>query len=148
MPNPKENTMHSHDHEHESCGCGHDHGHEHHHHHHHTPSVGSRRKVYIIDGLDCANCAAKIERKINQLEEVEEATLTFATKQLRVTAKDPDALLSQMLEIARSVEGTATITPWGDGREIEKEKKDEKKEERRDLFFIPCGCGAFSWFLM
>ena len=108
---------HGHNHEHESCGCGcgHDHGHEHHHHHHHTPSVGSRRKVYIIDGLDCANCAAKIERKINQLEEVEEATLTFATKQLRVTAKDPDALLSQMLEIARSVEGTATITPRGEG---------------------------------
>ena len=106
---------HSHEHEHESCGCGHDHGHEHHHHHHHTPSAGSRRKVYIIDGLDCANCAAKIERKINQLEEVEEATLTFATKQLRVTAKDPDALLPRMLEIARSVEGTATITPRGEG---------------------------------
>ena len=108
---------HSYDHEHESCGCGcgHDHGHEHHHHHHHTPSAGSRRKVYIIDGLDCANCAAKIERKINQLEEVAEATLTFATKQLRVTAKDPDALLPQMLEIARSVEGTATITPRGEG---------------------------------
>ena len=215
---------HGHNHEHESCGCGcgHDHGHEHHHHHHHTPSAGSRRKVYIIDGLDCANCAAKIERKINQLEEVEEATLTFATKQLRVTAKDPDALLSQMLEIARSVEGTATITPrgegvprgmrrktyridgldcancaakiegkinqleeveeatltfatkqlrvtakdpdallprmveiarsvegtaaitpWGDGREIEKEKKDEKKEERRDLLFILLGACLF-----
>ncbi|WP_243423372.1 cation transporter, partial [Intestinimonas butyriciproducens] len=44
---------------------------------------GMRRKTYLIDGLDCANCAAKIERKINQLEEVQEATLTFATKQLR-----------------------------------------------------------------
>ena len=91
-----------------------------------------RRKVYIIDGLDCANCAAKIERKINQLEEVEEATLTFATKQLRVTAKDPDALLPQMLEIARSVEGTAAITPWGDGREIEKEKNEGKPEFKEE----------------
>ena len=74
-------------------------------------TAGNRRKVYIIEHLDCANCAAKIERKINELPEVEEATLTFATKQLRVTAKDPDALLEQMRQIARTVEPDATIEP-------------------------------------
>ena len=68
------------------------------------------RKVYIIDQLDCANCAAKIEAKINALPEVQEATITFATKQLRVTAEDPDALIEKMTEIARSVEAGATIT--------------------------------------
>ncbi len=91
----------------EPCGCG-----EHHHHHHeHTQNHGGVRRVYIIEHLDCANCAAKIERKINELPEVEEATLTFATKQLRVTAKDPDALLEQMRQIARTVEPGATIEP-------------------------------------
>ena len=74
-------------------------------------TAGNRRKVYIIEHLDCANCAAKIERKINELPEVEEATLTFATKQLRVTAKNPDALLEQMRQIARTVEPDATIEP-------------------------------------
>ena len=50
------------------------------------------RKVYIIENLDCANCAAKIEAKMNALPEVEAASITFATRQLRITAKDPDAL--------------------------------------------------------
>ena len=29
------------------------------------------QKVYIIQNLDCANCAAKIESKFNALPEVE-----------------------------------------------------------------------------
>ena len=31
------------------------------------------RKIYIIENIDCANCAAKIEAKFNGLPEVEEA---------------------------------------------------------------------------
>ena len=61
------------------------------------------KAVYMIENLDCANCAAKIEAKINALPEVEEATITFATRQLRVTAADPEALIPQMLELARSI---------------------------------------------
>lgn len=44
-------------------------------------------RIYIVENLDCANCAAKIERKIQSLPGVEYASLTFATKQLRVAAK-------------------------------------------------------------
>ena len=69
------------------------------------------QKVYIIENLDCANCAAKIEAKFNALPEVEEATLTFATKQLRIRADDPDALLEKLTQIARSVESGAVILP-------------------------------------
>ena len=69
------------------------------------------RKVYIIDNLDCANCAAKIEAKFNALPEVEEATITFATRQLRITAENPDALIEKLTEIARTVEHEVTITP-------------------------------------
>ena len=35
-------------------------------------------KVYHIENLGCANCAAKMEDKMNRLEGVE-ASLTFAT---------------------------------------------------------------------
>ena len=67
------------------------------------------RKVYIIDNLDCANCAAKIEAKFNALPEVEEATITFATKQLRITAENPDSLIEKLTEIARTVESGVEI---------------------------------------
>ena len=62
------------------------------------------KKVYAIENLCCANCAAKIEEKLKSLPEVEELTLTFATKKLAVTAKNPDKLIPKMTEIAQSVE--------------------------------------------
>ena len=67
------------------------------------------KKVYIIENLDCANCAAKIEDKFNAHPKVEEASITFATRQLRITAEDPDALIPELTEIARSVESGAVI---------------------------------------
>ncbi len=69
------------------------------------------KKVYIIENLDCASCAAKIEAKFNALPEVEEATITFATKQLRISAPDPDALMEKLQAIARTVEADAAILP-------------------------------------
>ena len=50
------------------------------------------KKVYLIENLDCANCAAKIEAKFNAHKKVQEATITFSTRQLRLTADDPDSL--------------------------------------------------------
>ena len=69
------------------------------------------QKVYIIENLDCANCAAKIEAKFNALPEVESASITFATKQLRIRAEDPDGLIDKLTEIARTVESGAAILP-------------------------------------
>ena len=37
--------------------------------------------VYILDGLDCANCAAKIERKLSKMKEISEVSITYSTKQ-------------------------------------------------------------------
>ncbi len=69
------------------------------------------RKVYIIQNLDCANCAAKIESKCNAHPQVREAVITFATRQLRLTADDPDALIPELHAIARTVEPDAIILP-------------------------------------
>ena len=70
-----------------------------------------KQKVYLLENLGCANCAAKMEDKMNALPEVESASITFATKQLRVTAEDPDALLEKLTEIVQSVESQVTIVP-------------------------------------
>ena len=69
------------------------------------------QKIYILENLDCANCAAKIEAKFNALPEVEEATITFTTRQLRLQAEDPDALIHRLTEIARTVESEVEIHP-------------------------------------
>ena len=84
------------------------------------------KKVYSIENLCCANCAAKIEEKLKQLPEVEDLTLTFATKQLAVTAKNPDKLLPKLTEIARSVEDGVTFAPVEDHHDHEHSNEDGK----------------------
>ena len=43
---------------------------------------------FKIKGLDCANCAAELERKINKLEEIESASLSFMTERLVIEIND------------------------------------------------------------
>ncbi|MGB4170682.1 MAG: heavy metal-associated domain-containing protein, partial [bacterium] len=33
---------------------------------------------YILEGLDCAHCAAKIERELNKIEGLEPVSVNFA----------------------------------------------------------------------
>ena len=69
-------------------------------------------KTYLIDNLGCAHCASKMEEKINALPEVSSATLTFATRQLRITARrDPDLLLDRIRKICTDIEDGVTIKP-------------------------------------
>ena len=142
------NHSHEHNHEHhhhnhgESCGCGHDHGHEHHHHEHEKHheehmahvSAGVKKKIYIIENLGCANCAAKMERKINELPEVEVATITFATKQLCVASNHQEHLLPKLQEICASVESEVVV------RVREEEAKVEKEDYKKE--FVEIGAGA------
>ncbi|MBQ1169919.1 MAG: cadmium-translocating P-type ATPase [Oscillospiraceae bacterium] len=87
------------------------------------------RKVYRIENLDCANCAAKIEKLFNAHGSVEEAVITFTTKQLRLTAEDPDGLIPELTELARKVEGEVIICP-------QEEKHAHHHEHDHD-----CSCG-------
>ena len=122
---------HHHHHDHDAdCCCGHEHEHEHHHHHeeHEPPmqrsaTTGGTTKIYRLENLDCANCGAKIESRINAMDGVSDAVLTFATMQLRVTAPDHNGLAEKMMQTARAVEpDIAIISP-------EEAKKAPKKEE-------------------
>lgn len=67
------------------------------------------QKTYILENLGCANCAAKMERKIQDLPEVKSASITFATKQLRIEATDPEALVDEIQSICRSIEGEVIV---------------------------------------
>ena len=109
-----EGHEHEHDHHHhhddEHCGCGcEDHAHDHGHHHSH--SAASATRVYILENLGCAHCASKMEEQIQLLDGVENATITFATKQLRLNAADPDALLPQIRKICTSIESEVKVVP-------------------------------------
>ena len=68
-------------------------------------------KIYMLENLGCAHCAAKMEEKIGELSGITEATITFATKQLRVTAEEPDAYLEEIRKICSSIESQVKVEP-------------------------------------
>lgn len=93
-------------------------------------------KIYMMENLGCAHCAAKMEERIGALSGITEATLTFATKQLRITAEDPDSYLEEIRKICSSIESQVKVVP----REIS--VKSAKKEEitvkkKKDLGDLP-----------
>ena len=90
------------------------------------PSGISNTKVYILDGLDCANCAAKIEAKLRTLNGVDDLTITYATKQMKVSAKNPDQLIPMIKETIDAMEDGITIIPK-DNKVVKSEEEGEKK---------------------
>lgn len=60
------------------------------------------KKIFILEELDCANCAAKMENGINELDCVNKATVTFMTKKLVLEA-DEDKMEKAIEEAAKVV---------------------------------------------
>ena len=72
--------------------------------------------VYVMKNIDCANCSAKIEKKIQELPEVDDCILTFATRQLRVYSSEGTKLLPKMQEIADQIEPGTVIEIREEGK--------------------------------
>ena len=67
---------------------------------------------FKIKGLDCANCAAELERKINKLEEIESASLSFMTERLVIEINDnlnKEDVLNNLKRIIKKEEPDVTI---------------------------------------
>jgi copper chaperone CopZ len=59
-------------------------------------------KIIRFKGIDCANCAAKLEKKINKIKGVE-ATISFVAGKIMLELED-EALLNQVLELCKKEE--------------------------------------------
>ncbi|MCI9031396.1 MAG: heavy-metal-associated domain-containing protein [Clostridia bacterium] len=59
------------------------------------------KKIYKLEDLDCANCAAKMERAVLKLDGVTSASVSFMTQRLVIEADD-----ERFEEIMDSVEKT------------------------------------------
>ena len=75
------------------------------------PDDGLEKAVYDLENLGCANCAAKMERKIKDLPGVKYVSITFATKQMRLSAEDHESLLPRIREICASIESDVKVVP-------------------------------------
>ena len=103
----------------------------------------SNTKIYILEGLDCANCAAAVERKLKTLPEVDDVTITYATKQMKLSAKDPDAILPEVIRTIDSVEDGITVIPKETVRAAEAAEKKKESVIDNPLFSLCLGAVIF-----
>lgn len=45
-------------------------------------------KIFKLENLDCANCAAKMERSIKAIDGVNDCTVSFMTQKMMLNADD------------------------------------------------------------
>lgn len=145
----------------DTCSCGHDHDHAHgrgrhhdceqhghgHHHEEHFREkfpTGVKKKVYILENLGCANCAAKMELKINELPEVEKAVITYATKQLVVASDSREDLLVPLQQICASIEEGVLVVPREETERKSREKRSVFEENRKDILALGAGVVLFA----
>jgi copper chaperone CopZ len=69
------------------------------------------KTVLKIEGLDCANCAAKIEEAVKKIPCVESAKLSFMTQKLTIEAPEDkmDAIVEEATKIAKKIESDVTV---------------------------------------
>ena len=91
-------------------------------------------KSYRLEGLDCANCAMKIEKGVQQIDGVKEATVNFTSGKLTIDVEE-DRLATveqETKKVVRELEPDVKVT------EIDKEKVSEhgNEKERNTLIRI------------
>ena len=59
------------------------------------------KKIYMMEDLDCANCAAKMEEAISKIEGVTSARVSYLAQKLILEADD-DRLDEIMAEVAKT----------------------------------------------
>ena len=69
------------------------------------------KKVFRLENLDCANCAAKMEGAIKKVDSVEDAAVNFITQKLTLVADESvfDSVLKKVLKVCRKVEPDCEI---------------------------------------
>ena len=70
-----------------------------------------QRKVYILENLDCANCARKMEDAIKKIDGVNDANVSFLTQKMMVDADDArfDAIMQEVVKVCKRVEPDCVI---------------------------------------
>ena len=66
---------------------------------------------FKIKGLDCANCAAELERAIQKIDEVKEASISFMTEKLVIECdeENKEEVMKKVQKVVKREEPDCTI---------------------------------------
>lgn len=92
----------------------------------------ANKKEWILEGLGCANCAAKIELQVKNLEEVKNASVDFVSKKLVVEAENNvniDDINDKVISIVKKIEPDVEVITKDESHDHEHEHSEASKEE-------------------
>lgn len=89
----------------------------------------SQTQAFDVENLGCAHCAAEMEEQLAKLPEVDDVSLTYTTKQLRITCAHPQEMRLRFQEVCQMVEPDVVIS-GGEARAVPEERSSEGEEER------------------
>lgn len=69
------------------------------------------KKTFRLNGLECANCAAKMEQAIGKLDGVQNATVNFMTTKLVIEAEEDKltAIVEAAEKIVKKIESDVVL---------------------------------------
>lgn len=69
------------------------------------------RLKFKIKGLDCANCAAELERKIQKVEGITEASISFMTEKMIIECNDDekDEIIDKIKKVVKKEEPDVVV---------------------------------------
>ena len=101
------------------------------------------RRKFILEGLDCANCATKIEKKVNEINGVSSATVNFSTKTLLIEVnkdKNVDNILKEMETVVKRIEPDVDVIEDTKAQKAGHDKiKNEKAMYKDEILKISIG---------
>lgn len=110
------------------------------------------KKTYILEGLDCANCALKIEKALNKEEAVHEATVNYATLKCEIDYKEySEENEKKIIELIQDLEDEVTVIKKEEKHshehhdhhhcDCEHDHHHEHHHEHSHEYHDHCGCG-------
>lgn len=68
-------------------------------------------KIFKLEDLDCANCAAKMERAITKIDAVNAANVSFISQKLIIDADETnfDQIMQKVVKVCKRIEPDCRI---------------------------------------
>ena len=69
------------------------------------------KSKFKIKGLDCANCAAELERAIQKIDEIGNASISFMTERMEIEYDETkkDEIIKKLKKVIKKEEPDVTI---------------------------------------
>lgn len=110
-----------------------------------------QKKIYVfsVKDIDCADCAARLEKKISGIDGISNVALDFMNSRLSYEAdvKDAARIEKEMRDVVASVEPDASVSTLHEHKE-EKEEAEEEDDSRKMIIRLIAGAILFALSLV